>query len=116
MLFGLVGIAVMLLLSAGLSKLIEAGKLTLELTPVLGYGILGGSALTGCLLTALNAKSCLLPLTALTGGIYLLCLCIFNGFLQRGEFQRFAPPAGIVLAAVLLSTVIAATRGKGRAY
>ena len=114
--FGLVGIIGMLLLSAAAAKLIEGGKLPLAWTPVLAYGIIGLSALLCCLMTAFTCKAWLQPLTALTGGVYFLMLCILNGVLQRGEFQRLLPTAGIAAGAVLLSVILAAARGRSAAY
>lgn len=113
--FGLVGLAAMLAITALAAKLIEGGALPMTAVPFAAYAIIALGSLTGGLCTALSAKRLCLPLTLLTGGVELLALCILNGALQRGEFQRLLPTAGVVIGVSLLCALLAAGR-KGKNY
>ena len=105
---GPVGLILLLLLTALFAKLIEAGRLPISWMDGLAYAVLLLSSFGGCFLSAQKAKRRCLLHTAITGGFFFLILCALNGLLQRGEFRRLLPTAGIVLASVLLASLLAA--------
>ena len=115
MLLGLLCLILMLALTAIAAKLVEGGQLSTSATPIISYGILAIASLGGCLTTSCTAKQFKLPMTMLTAAIYFLLLCIMNGILQRGEFQRLLPTAGVIFGAALLASLIGA-KGKRNRY
>lgn len=103
-----------LLLTALAAKLIESGIAPITGMQAIGYGIIAVSCFAGCLLTAKTASSVRLLCTLLTATVYFLLLCIANGVLQRGEFQRLLPTGIAVYAPALLAALLGAGKKKAR--
>ena len=108
---GLLTLLPLFLLTALCAWLIEGGQLPVEAVPGISYGILAISALTGCLITGWGSKQGKLLWTLLTGAICFLSLCVMNGVLLRGEFQRLLPTAGVVFSTALIAALLTA-KGK----
>lgn len=108
---GVLTLALLCLLTALCAKLIEGGRLPVEGMPAISYGILAVSALAGCLITGRTCRQGKLLWTLLTAAVSFLLLCVMNGVLLRGEFQRLLPTAGVIFGAAMLAALLSA-KGK----
>ena len=108
---GLLSLAPLFLFTAVCAKLVEGGYLSVESMPAISYAILAVSALTGCLITGRSCRQGKLLWTLLTAAVFFVLLCVMNGVLMRGEFQRLLPTAGVVFGIALTAALLTA-KGK----
>ncbi len=100
------------ILSLPTAKLMEAGTLPMKAMKVTAYVILGLSALTGAVVTAIKAKQKRLLFCLITATVFFLAVAILNGVLQKGQFRRIGETALIIYAVSVAAGLLCSGRKK----